>query len=346
MSEMRWDPMQNIWVAVADRRGRGPQDFFMERQKLTTTACPFCYGQESKTPAEIFALRPDGSPPNQPGWRVRVVPNKYPMLGIEGDLAHRGEGLYDAMNGIGAHEVIIETPDHERSTADLSATELTDVLHAVQTRLIDLRRDHRFRYILPFKSHGLEAGATIPHSYTQILALPIIPPEVRTSLKASKNYFALKDRCLLCDILAQEIADGRRIVRNDGEFLAFAPYAARRPFEIMIAPQQHGHDFAQLDHGGLTRLAETLGDLLRRQRQVLRDPAYNFVLYSAPPPHRRPGKPHFWTSLVYDYHWHIELAPRLARPIGLEWGSGFYCNPTAPEEAAAFLRHAPLNLTP
>lgn len=346
MSEMRWDPLKNIWVAVANKRGRSPRDFSLERQKLSTTACPFCYGQESKTPPEIFALRPDGSPRDQPGWRVRVVPNKYPMLGIEGDLAHRGEGLYDAMNGIGAHEVIIETPDHHRSTEDLTAPELADVLHAVQTRLMDLRRDQRFRYIMPFKNFGQEAGATIPHAYSQILALPIIPPEVRSSLAASKNYFALKDRCLLCDILAQEIADGRRVVRNDGEFLAFAPYASRHPFEMMIAPQRHSHDFAQLDHGGLTRLAETLGDLLRRQRQVLRDPPYNFILYSTPPPHRRPGKPYFWSSLPYDYHWHIEIIPRLARPIGVEWGSGFYCNPTAPEEAASFFRDASLNPAP
>ncbi len=345
MSEMRWDPLKNIWVAVADSKSRNPRDFFMERQKLTSTACPFCYGQESKTPPEIFALRPDGSLRNQPGWRVRVVPNKYPMLGIEGELGQRGEGLYDAMNGIGAHEVVIETPNHERSTADLSAAELADVLHAIQTRLVDLRRDARFRYIMPYKNDGLEAGATIPHAYSQILALPVIPPDILRGLNASKEYFARKDRCLLCDLLAQEIADGRRIVRNDGEFLAFSPYAARHPFEMMIAPQRHSHDFTQLDHSGLTRLAETLGDLLRRQRQVLRDPPYNILLCTAPPPHRRAGKPYFWNSLIFDYHWHIELMPRLARPIGVEWGSGFYCNPTAPEEAAAFLRDAFLHST-
>ncbi len=345
MSEMRWDPLKNIWVAVTDKRGRNPRDFYMERQKLTTTACPFCYGQESKTPHEIFALRPDGSHPNQPGWRVRVVPNKYPMLGIEGELANRGAGLYDVMNGIGAHEVIIETPDHERSTADLDAPELADVLRAVQVRLVDLRRDRRFRHILLFKGHGLEAGATIPHSYSQILALPVIPPETRSILEACKKYFALKERCLLCDILAQEISDGRRVVRNDGEFLTFAPYAARRPFEIMIAPQRHSHDFTHLDDGSLMRLAETLIDLLRRQRQVLRDPPYNLILHSAPPAHPRPGKPQFWSSLNYDYHWHIELVPRLARPAGFEWGTGFFCNPTAPEEAANFLRDAHLDLT-
>jgi len=345
VSEMRWDPLKNIWVAVADKRGRTPRDFFMERQKLTTTACPFCYGQESKTPGEIYALRPDGSHANQPGWRVRVVPNKYPMLGIEGDLAHRGEGLYDAMNGIGAHEVIIETPDHERSTADLSAAELTEVLHAVQARLVDLRRDQRFRHILLFKSFGLEAGATIPHAYSQILALPIIPIEMRATLETCRCYFARKERCLLCDIVAQEIGDGRRVVRNDGEFLAFTPYASRRPFEIMIAPQRHSHDFSHLDGGSLLRLAETLIDLLRRQRKVLRDPPYNLILHNAPPAHHRPGKPQFWSSLNYDYHWHIELVPRLARPVGFEWSTGFYCNPTAPEEAATFLRDVHLNHT-
>jgi UDPglucose--hexose-1-phosphate uridylyltransferase len=343
MSELRWDPLKMTWVIINNERGRRPRDFIMEREKVTISACPFCYGQEDKTTNEIFALRPPGSLPDTPGWRVRVIPNKFPALRIEGSLDKRGVGLYDVMNGIGAHEVIIETPDHERSMAELSPAEIVDVFRAYRARLLDLRRDPRFRYILIFKNHGLEAGASIPHSHSQLIAVPVTPPVAATELTVCREYFERKERCLLCDLLRQEQGNGAGVVRDDGNFLVFAPFASRFPFELRIVPFRHSHDFALLTDQELLLLAEAVKDTLLRLRTVLRDPPYNFVLHNTPPLHLRLGKPGYWGSLPYDYHWHIELVPRLTKIAGFEWGTGFYINPTPPEEAAQFLREVDLS---
>lgn len=334
------------WVIITDERGRRPRDFITEREKVVMSACPLCYGNEDKTPPEVFAIRPDGSRPNTPGWKVRVIPNKYPALRIEGELEKRGKGLYDAMNGIGAHEVIVENPDHERSLAELSPAEITDVLRAYRARLIDLRKDARFRYILIFKNHGAEAGAGIPHSHSQLIAVPITPPVTSTELSVCRKYYEQKERCLLCDLLHQEREEKVRIVRDDGDFVVYAPYASCFPFELRIVPARHSHDFALMDDGELAGLAATLKDALLRLRSVLRDPPYNFVLHNSPPMHLRLGKSAYWGSIPYDYHWHIELVPRLTKIAGFEWGSGFYMNPTPPEEAARFLSAVDLSLTP
>lgn len=340
MSELRWDPLKMSWAIITTERGRRPQDFFIERERVSTFACPFCYGQESKTPAEVFALRPATSSANGSGWRVRVIPNKYPALRIEGSMERRGKGLFDVMDGVGAHEVIIENPDHDRGLADLTANELCDVLRAYQSRLLDLRKDKRFRYILIFKNHGVEAGESIPHSHSQLIALPITPPVIATELAVCREYFEKKERCLLCDIHLQEQKDGQRVVRDDGHFLVYAPYASYFPFELRIAPLRHNHDFALMRDDELMLLAVAMKDALQRLSKVLKDPPYNFVLHTAPPINLREGKPDYWSSLPYDYHWHIELIPRLTKIAGFEWGTGFYMNPTPPEDAARFLREA------
>lgn len=340
MSELRWDPLKNNWAIITRGRGRRPQDFIQKRAVEEMSACPFCYGNEDKTPPEIYALRPNGSHSNQSGWQVRVIPNKFPALGIEGELDNQAEGLYDRMNGIGAHEVIIEHPDHDKSTADLTAEELAEVLKAYRTRMSDLRKDSRFRYIFIFKNFGVEASANVPHSHSQLIAVPLIPPMVATELASCREYFARKERCLVCDLLRQERGSKERIVRDDGNYLVYAPYASSFPFELMIAPLEHGHDFTLLTDQRLLILAETLQDTLRRLRAVLRDPPYSFILHSAPPMHLRWGRPDYWASMPSDYHWHIELAPKLTRVAGFEWGSGFHLNPTSPEEAAEFLRNA------
>lgn len=306
-------------------------------------ACPFCYGREEKTTREIYAIRPPGSAPNTPGWRVRVIPNKYPALRIEGELDKRAVGLYEVMNGVGAHEIVIETPDHERTLADLAPAEIADVFRAWRARLLDLRRDGRFRYIFIFKNYGVEAGAGIPHSHSQLIALPVTPPTAVAELSVCRAHFEQKERCLMCDLLQQECEDGRRIIRDSGDFVVYSPYAARFPFELRLLPRRHSHDFGLLSDQELGSLAEVVKDTLLRLRAVLRDPPYNFILHSAPPMHLRLGKPGYWSSLPYDYHWHIELIPRLTKIAGFEWGTGFYMNPTAPEEAAQFLREADLS---
>ncbi len=343
MSELRWDPLRMNWVIITNSRGRRPQDYILEREKVTVSACPFCYGKEDKTPGELFAIRPGGSPANTPGWKVRVIPNKFPVLRVEGELNKRGIGLYDLMNGIGAHEVIIETPDHDRTLTDLTPGEIADVFKAYRARLADLRRDSRLRYLLIFKNHGVEAGAAIPHSHSQLIALPVTPPVATTELTTCKDYYSRKERCLICDLLDQERQDGRRIVRDHGDYVVMAPFASCFPFEMRILPSRHGHDFTALSDQDLGRLGEVMKDTLLRLRAALRDPPYNFVLHTSPPMHLRQGKPAYWSSLPFDYHWHIELVPRLTKIAGFEWGTGFYMNPTPPEDAAGFLREVDLS---
>lgn len=340
MSDFRWDPLKSTWVITANHRAREPRDFFLERQQMQINSCPFCAGHEAKTPGEVFALRQPGLPADGPGWQVRVVPNKFPLLRIEGDLDRRADGLYEVMNGIGAHEVVIETPEHHRSMADLSTAEITLVLQAYRARLLDLRRDARFRYLQIFKNHGFEAGAPLPHAHSQIMAVPITPPLIKTELESCRAYFQGHDRCLICDLVVQERNDGRRVVLDDGQFLAVAPYASCFPFELRLFPSRHQHDFALQSDEELAACAAALRDLLRRLRSLLRDPPFNFILHTAPPMQPRPGRPDYWTSLPFDYHWHIELVPRVSRIAGFEWGSGFFINLMPPEDAARFLRGA------
>ena len=340
MSELRWDPLKNNWTIITKGRSRRPQDFIQQRSHIEMASCPFCNGNEAKTPPEIYAYRPNGSKPNQPGWQVRVIPNKYPALQVEGALDNRAEGLYDRMNGIGAHEVIIEHPDHERSMADLTAEEISEVLKAFRSRMLDLRNDSRFRYMFVFKNYGVEAAANVPHSHSQLIAVPLIPPIITSELSSCREHFKRKERCLVCDLLNQERNSKERVVRDDGNFLVYAPFASSVPFELMVAPLEHSHDFTLQTDQQLLLLADTLRDTLRRLRAVLRDPPYSFILHSAPPMHLRWGRPDYWASLPSDFHWHIEIAPKLTRVAGFEWGSGFQINPTAPEEAADFLRNS------
>lgn len=338
MSEFRWDPLKATWVITANHRAREPRDFFLDRQQIQTSACPFCPGHEGKTPPEVFAVRSPENPVNGPGWQVRVVSNKFPLLRIEGELGRHAIGLHEVMAGIGAHEVVIETPHHDRAMADMSTAETALVLQAYRARLLDLRRDPRFRYLQVFKNHGFEAGAPLPHAHSQIMAVPITPPTIKTELEVCRSYFRGHDRCLICDLIQQEQNDGRRVVYDDGRFLVVAPYASCFPFELRLFPLSHGHDFALQDDEALYRCAEALRNVLRRLRNLLRDPPFNFILHTAPPMQPRPEHPGYWATLSHDYHWHIELVPRLSRIAGFEWGSGFFINLMPPEDAARFLR--------
>ena len=339
MSELRWDPLKQHWVIIATERGRRPRDFQVEEAGDGGSVCPFCYGYEDKTPPEIFAIRKSGAP-NTPGWQVRVFANKYPALRIEGDLRSRGYGLYDVREGIGAHEVIVETPDHHRSMADLTVAEIVNVLKAYRVRLLDLRKDSRFRYMVLFKNHGTRAGATLNHSHSQLIAVPLTPPVAATELRVCRDFYSVRERCVFCDLIEFEIAEQVRVVRESPEFVLITPYASCFPFELRLYPKRHAHDFALMTDAELPELATALKDMLMRVKLVLKDPPFNFILHTVPPHQPRPGKPDYWGSIQWDYHWHIELVPRLTQIAGFEWGTGFYINPTSPEDAAAFLREA------
>jgi UDPglucose--hexose-1-phosphate uridylyltransferase len=269
---------------------------------------------------------------------VRVVPNLFPALRIEGSHDKRGEGLYDMMRGIGAHEVVIETPNHASPMAERDVEETFLMLKLYRERLADLMRDFRLKYILIFKNSGSAAGATLSHPHSQIIATAVTPRTVALELNACREHHQIKERCLICDIIKQEISARDRLVYIDDLFVAFCPYAGRFPFELFIAPRVHQHDFARSSDQDLRGLARVLRDVMRRMRAALSDPPFNYILHSSPNANVQPRRAHYWDTIEFDFHWHIELFPRLTRVAGFEWGTGFYINPTAPEDAARFLR--------
>lgn len=337
MSELRHDPIQRRWVIIATERSQRPQEFKIQEPERSGSFCPFCEGNEHYTPPEIFSIRERGRK-DEPGWDVRVVPNKFPALRIEGELGRKGYGVYDVMNGIGAHEVIIESPNHFNTFPDFSVEHIVKILTAYQARLKDLMNDVRFRYLLIFKNHGAQAGASLPHPHTQIIATPITPRTVAIELQSLREHYMVKERCLICDIIKDEMERGERIVSLTQDFVVIAPFASRFPFELFIAPRKHSHDFLSCEGSLKESLAITLKDTFIRLKKALADPPYNFVFHNAPNIKGKPIRPGYWQTLEYDFHWHIEVIPRLTRMAGFEWGTGFYINPTPPEEAAKFLR--------
>lgn len=336
MPELRKDPVIGRWVIIATERALRPSDFHHERDvEPDGKVCPFCPGNESMTPPEIWAVRDPGTAPNTPGWHVRVVPNKFPALRIEGELGKRGIGIYDMMNGIGAHEVIIETPDHKARLHQLSVPEIVSVATAYRERLTDLHKDVRFRYILIFKNQGSQAGASLYHSHSQLIATPVTPKRVKEELIGAKAHYDSKERCVFCDIMNQELDTGSRIVHQNDSFLAFCPFASRFPFEVWLMPKYHQCDFNVISHEQLQDFASALKHTLSKLDAALDNPQYNYVIHTAPSKVPRRG---YWETIDHDYHWHIEIMPRLTKVAGFEWGTGFYINPTPPEEAAKFLR--------
>ncbi len=332
MPELRKDPITGRWVIISTERGKRPTSFGPVARLEDASLCPFCPGHEEATPPEILAYRDPGTEPNQPGWRLRVMPNKYPALIVEGTMNREPHGIYDKMAGIGAHEVIIETPEHGLDLMDMSDEAVRDVFWAYRERMLDLERDRRFQYILVFKNHGQSAGASLEHAHSQLIATPIVPMQVAEEIAGAKRYFDFKERCIFCDIVRQELSDQERIAADYDAFLALQPFAPRFPFETWIIPKTHQSSYLELSDAEVMVLARSVKDTLRRLKMALHNPAFNFMLHTRPVS----GEYHEY------YHWHIEIIPKLTQVAGFEWGSGFYINPTPPEESAQYLRELDL----
>ena len=346
MPELRKDPITGRWVIISTDRAKRPSDFVRESVRIEGKGfCPFCLGNETKTPPEVLAYGRNGGGPNTPGWTVRVVPNKFPALGIEGDLDRQGDGLFDRMNGVGAHEIIVVNLKTQKVS---SRVELDQTFYGLGfapdggpftfhgwRNGVDLKNDKRFRYALIFKNHGDAAGASLEHSHSQLIALPIVPKRVREELDASKHYYREKERCIFCDMIRQETESGVRVVGENDQFVTIAPYAPRFPFELWLLPKQHSSAFENNQSSVYSSLARMLKDTLARLDSVLDHPAYNFMLHTSP----------VGEEINDHYHWHFEIMPKLTKVAGFEWGTGFYICPTPPEESARFLREAQVAAT-
>jgi UDPglucose--hexose-1-phosphate uridylyltransferase len=335
MPELRKDPIVGRWVIIATDRAKRPIAPKNEPMPGGSTYCPFCQGHEDKTPNEILAYRERGTKPNEPGWRVRVVPNKFPALQIEGDLNKRGDGIYDRMHGVGAHEVILECPFHEITMANLSEENIREVLWVYRDRLVDLKKDPRLVYGMLFKNVGAAAGASLEHTHSQLIVTPIVPISVWEEMTGSLEFFGYRGRCIYCDMIHQELGTEKRIVVDTPNFLSFAPYASRFPFETWILPKHHNSHFENIQKIEVDELGTLLKTILLKLENALDKPAYNYIIHTSP----------FDTQSLPHYHWHIEIIPRLTRVAGFEWGTGFYINPVPPEQAAQFLRETEVDLS-
>lgn len=328
MSELRKDPITGRWVIIAPERLSRPQIVKADEELPLQAYDPFLEGHEEATPPEILAYRHAGTHPNKPGWRVRVIPNKFPALAVEGQLRKRAAGMYDVMAGIGAHEVIVECPHRETNMSRLSVDNVREVLWVYRDRLVDLKRDSRLVHGLIFKNRGGQAGATVDHAHSQLIVSPVVPIAIVEEMEGSELYYRYRGRCIYEDVIQQELADETRVVLESSEFVVICPYASRFPFETWIIPRHHTSHYENIQRQGVEQLGSALKEILQRLELALNDPAYNYVIHTAP----------FDMPEVAHYRWHLEIIPRLTRIAGFEWGSGFYINPVPPEQAAEALR--------
>lgn len=325
--EIRQNKATKEWVIYAPARGKRPHDFQQarraERPALPPydSGCPFCPGNEQLLP-DVLAEAPAT---DSNGWQTRVVPNKYPALTPDGSITRYTRGQYVAMQGYGHHEVIIESPQHNRDLATLPHRAVETVVETYHRRYVELQADARNVLILIFRNHGPRAGASLSHPHSQLIATGMIPRHLRMREEEAQSYFDEWGRCVYCDMLSWEQADRRRVVLENESFVAFVPFAAEVPFETWIVPRRHQSDFGRTTATERVDLARALREILARLYTKLHDPDYNYVINSAPRMH----EPHL--------HWFVRLRPRLVTRAGFEIGSGMRINPSLPEADAAFL---------
>ncbi|MCL4464621.1 MAG: galactose-1-phosphate uridylyltransferase [Chloroflexi bacterium] len=333
MPELRRDPLTGRWVVIATERARRPQDFVRQsRARAESGDCPFCEGHEAQTPAEVMAYRPADLPANGPGWQVRVVPNLYPAFEpATGALDLRRDGLYLAEQALGAHEVLLASPQHVEEVAKLPLSQFELLVRAYIDRYRAHAANPLIQYIQLIMNYGREAGASRDHPHSQLFAVPLVPSLIDLELARSREHFASRGECLLCGILRQQLAEGERVVLENERFAVFAPFASRWPFELWLVPRRHEARFERLDDEGQELLARALKETLGKVFAGLNDPPFNYWLHTAP------------TQQPVDeyYHWHLELAPKLAIAAGFELGTDVMINTALPEEAAGFLRTTP-----
>ncbi|MCE9605731.1 MAG: galactose-1-phosphate uridylyltransferase [Planctomycetia bacterium] len=345
MAEVRRDPIVGRSVIIAPERAGRPQEFVDKPLVSRETYCPFCERNEAETPGEIAAIRNLGTSANDPGWQVRVIPNKYPALNglSSADLeaaddsppiaAAESDRFCSSQPAIGRHEVIIESPHHLLRTGSLTESQLADVLRVYRDRMRAHRAAGRLRYVQIFKNVGEAAGASIEHLHSQLMALDFVPGAIVDELTGSREYFSRTGSCIFCDLIERESTADVRVVETTAEFTAICPYASRFPYEVWLLPRRHSQRFEDADDQLLTAAAAGLLRVLKGVEKLLDSvgsgsTGYNYVLHSAP----------FDSSEADHYHWHIEVIPRAVKQAGFEWATGVHINPVPPEEAAATLK--------
>jgi UDPglucose--hexose-1-phosphate uridylyltransferase len=332
MSEFRQDPVTGRWVIITSGRASRPWHINTATEREQNEPCPFCAGNESMTPPEVWAQRNASTEANAPDWRVRVILNKYPALEESGGKHDDNHSFYRSAHGLGVHEVIIESPRHVVNMSALGVTEFATILGAYRARLKALKNDRRWRYLLIYKNHGARAGATFEHIHSQLVALPFVPREAQDEIDGARKHFDATGRCVYCEMIERESARGERLVWNSARFIAFCPFAPRFGYETWILPKDHTSSFEQSSDQDLTALADCLRLYLLKLNGVVDHAPFNYVIHSAPTE----------ASSRQRYHWHMEILPQITRAAGFEWGTGAHMNSIAPEDAARLLRDGAL----
>ncbi len=327
MGDLRRDPVVNRWVIIDSERAEREALFQMELlAPIPASECPFCPGREAEDD-EVFALGKPGRAANEAGWWVRVIPDKYPIVRGEGTVERRSEGIFDLMNAIGVHEVVVETPEHYKSWPELDDLQVERILSTYRTRSLDLRQDKRLRQVVVVKNHG-RAVSAFQHPHSLLIALPTVPKGVEEEVQGAAHHFRQTERCVYCEVIEQEVSTGKRVVFQSVQFVALAPFASRFPCEVWVLPKQHAADYETIGNEEVRELAGLLKAVLGRLEEVIQNFSCSIILHTAP----------LHEDAQAIYHWHLELLPKITKVAGFEWGTGFFINPVPPEEAASRLR--------
>ena len=331
MPELRQNPITKQWVIIATERARRPHEFVQKKTDAPPVPsyvekCPFCPGNEHLAPPESFRIGQDGK------WQVRVIPNKFAALSSEGEVSRATQGLKRTVSGVGAHEVVIETPDHAATTALLGEEDVAQILQTYKERYFTHTNDSRIQNVTIFKNHGSAAGTSLEHPHSQIIATPIIPPDIRNRMEAALRFYDDCGECLFCKVMIEELAEGERIVHETEHFVSFIPFASLTPFSMWIYPRRHMASYGEIHPEEMRDLARMLRVVLAKVYHGLGNPDFNYVIRTAPSENR----------YCRYYHWYMSLIPRLTKTAGFELGSGMYINTTLPEANAEFLRNIPL----
>lgn len=332
LSELRQDFVSGDWVLVASGRAKRPQDFVSKKKKVpeTISTCPFESSRITREKPLLWYPHPSAADKDSPkSWFVRVVANKYPAVAV-----HTGrscavpynDGIYKAMVGVGYHEVIVTQP-HTKSLGQMMVEEVALVVRSYRDRYVALDKDPCIAYILVFHNHGADAGASIMHPHSQLIALPIVPPDVQRSFDGSLSFFKRIGKCIHCKMLEWELNAGERVVYENGDFVVLAPYASRVSFELRIYPKYHNPHFNYISEERIFGCADALSTALRKLYAVLENPGYNFFIHTSP-------------ANIHNgahYHWHIEILPKTSTPAGLELGTGVDVVVVRPEEVPRIL---------
>ncbi len=329
MPTLRQDPTTKEWVIFAAERAKRPDDFVkgaaQPDDNTDLSTCPFCPGNEAQTPPAVLTF-PDG---NQSEWSVRVFPNRFEALGPGKTKMQKPAGTFfiETM-GVGRHEVIVETPEHDQTLALMEETSVLDVLKAYRQRYHSLNQDPSIKVILIFKNHGESAGTSLKHSHSQVIAMAVVPKDIEQKYEVVISFYDDTGMSLYSELVREELKSKVRVISQSDGFVVFHPYASRFPFETWIAPKVQESAFGNISDADLSDLAQVLKSTLRGLYRALDNPDYNYIIHSRPVEKSHKG----------PYAWHIQIIPRLTKIVGFELGSGTAINTMLPEETAEFMR--------